>query len=330
MQAIVVEKPGSPEVLQLKEIPRPAPQPGWVLIEVKAFGLNRAELFTRRGESPGVEFPRVLGIECVGIVVEAPDTPLAPGQKVAAIMGGMGRQFDGSYAEYTLVPASSVFPIKTNLDWATLGAIPEMFQTVWGSLTIGLEIRAGQTLLIRGGTSSIGMTTTRLAKEMGVTILATTRNPQKADKLRANGVDHVVIDNGRIHKKIREIVPGGVDRVLELVGTVTLRDSLKCVAAGGIVCMTGILGNEWTLKEFAPMDDIPTGVKLTSYAGVADYLDPQLLQKFVDDVAAGRQQVNLDRIFCMAEIQAAHRYMESNQATGKLVVVTNEEQHNRC
>ncbi|MCB0036160.1 MAG: zinc-binding dehydrogenase, partial [Anaerolineales bacterium] len=246
------------------------------------------------------------------------------GEKVAALMGGMGRQFDGGYAEYTLVPASSVFSIKTDLDWATLGAIPEMFQTVWGSLTVGLEIQAGQTLLIRGGTSSIGMTTTRLAKEMGLTVLATTRNPQKADKLRANGVDHVVIDDGRIHQKVCEIVPNGVDRVLELVGTVTLRDSLKCATVGGIVCMTGILGNEWTMKDFTPMGDIPTGVKLTSYAGIADYLDPQLLQKFVDDVATGRQQVNLDRIFRIEEIQIAHRYMESNQATGKLVVVIDE------
>lgn len=324
MKAIVAENPGSPEVLQLKEIPRPTPKSGWVLIEVKAFGLNRAELFTRQGDSPSVEFPRVIGIECVGIVVAAPDSPFVPGETVATIMGGMGRQFNGSYAEYTLVPASSVFSLKTDLDWATLGAIPEMFQTVWGALTVGLEIQTGQTLLIRGGTSSIGMTTTRLAKEMGVTVLATTRNSQKVDKLRANGVDHVVLDDGRIHQKVREIVPNGVDRVLELVGTVTLRDSLKCASVGGIVCMTGILGNEWTMKDFTPMDDIPTGVKLTSYAGTATHLDPRRLQKFVDDVAAGRQNLNLDRTFRMDEIQAAHRYMESNQATGKLVVVINE------
>lgn len=324
MKAVVAEKPGPPDVLQLKEIPQPKSRPGWVLIAVKAFGLNRAELFTRQGDSPGVEFPRVLGIECVGVVVEAPDTPFAPGEKVAAMMGGMGRQFDGGYAEYTLVPASSVFAIQTDLDWATLGAIPEMFQTVWGSLTVGLDIQAGQTLLIRGGTSSIGMTTTRLVKEMGATVLATTRNPQKVDKLRANGADYVVIDDGRIQQKVHEIVPDGVDRVLELVGTVTLRDSLQCTAVGGIVCITGILGNEWTMKDFAPMDDIPTGVKLTSYSGTAAHLDPQHLQKFVDDVAAGRQQVNLDRTFRMDEIQAAHRYMENNQATGKLVVVLDE------
>ena len=310
MKAIVAEKPGTPDVLTLQEITKPDAKAGWVLIKVKAFGLNRAELFTRQGDSPGVTFPRVLGIEAVGIVEAAPGTPFEPGQKVAAMMGGMGRQFDGSYAEYTLVPASSVFPLDTELDWATLGAIPEMLQTVMGSLTIGLEVQAGQTLLIRGGTSSIGMTTARLAKDMGLTVLSTSRNPNKSDKLRANGVDHVIIDNGDVVEEVHALYPEGVDRVLELIGTKTLLNSLKSAKPGGIVCMTGILGGEWTLATFTPMDDIPTGVKLTSYAGEAGNLSPDTLQAFVDDVASGRQTLNLDKTFTLAELPKAHRYME--------------------
>jgi NADPH:quinone reductase-like Zn-dependent oxidoreductase len=263
----------------------------------------------------------VLGIEAVGIVESAPNTLLEPGQKVAAIMGGMGRQFNGSYAEYTLVPESSVFVLKTELDWATLGAIPEMFQTVMGSLTIGLEVQAGQTLLIRGGSSSIGMTATRLAKDMGLTILSTTRNPNKIDKLKANGVDHVINDDGDIVRQVHELYPGGVDRVLELIGTKTLLNSLQTAKPGGIVCMTGILGGEWTLANFTPMEDIPTGVKLTSYAGEANNLSQGRLQAFVDDVASGRQTVNLDKTFKLTELPNAHRYLESNQASGKVVVV---------
>ena len=321
MKAIVAEKAGTPDVLTLKEIAKPDAKAGWVLIQVKAFGLNRAELFTRQGDSPGVTFPRVLGIEAVGIVESAPNTPFKPGQKVAAIMGGMGRQFNGSYAEYTLVPESSVFPLETELDWATLGAIPEMFQTVMGSLTIGLDVQAGQTLLIRGGTSSIGMTTARIAKEMGLTILSTTRNPKKIDKLKANGVDHVIIDDGDVVGQVRELYSDGVDRVLELIGTKTLLNSLKSAKRGGIVCMTGILGGEWTLSNFTPMEDIPTGVKLTSYAGEASNLSQDSLQAFVDDVASGHQSVNLDKIFKLEELSKAHRYMESNQASGKVVVV---------
>jgi NADPH2:quinone reductase len=321
MKAIVAEKAGTPDVLTLKDIAKPDAKSGWVLMKVKAFGLNRAELFTRQGDSPGVTFPRVLGIEAVGIVESAPDTTFEPGQKVAAIMGGMGRQFDGSYAEYTLVPESSVFPLETELDWATLGAIPEMFQTAMGSLTIGLEVQVGQTLLIRGGTSSIGMTTARLAKDMGLSILSTTRNPNKADKLKANGVDHVIIDNGDVVGQVRELYPDGVDRVLELIGTKTLLNSLKTAKRGGIVCMTGILGGEWTLANFTPMGDIPTGVKLTSYAGEASNLSPDSLQAFVDDVASGRQTLNIDKTFKLEELHEAHRYMESNQASGKVVVV---------
>ena len=321
MKAIVAEKAGTPDVLTLKEIAKPDAKAGWVLIQVKAFGLNRAELFTRQGDSPGVTFPRVLGIEAVGIVESAPNTPFKPGQKVAAIMGGMGRQFNGSYAEYTLVPESSVFPLETELDWATLGAIPEMFQTVMGSLTIGLDVQAGQTLLIRGGTSSIGMTTARIAKDMGLTILSTTRNPKKIDKLKANGVDHVIIDDGDVVGQVRELYFDGADRVLELIGTKTLLNSLKSAKRGGIVCMTGILGGEWTLSNFTPMEDIPTGVKLTSYAGEASNLSQDSLQAFVDDVASGHQSVNLDRIFKLKELAKAHRYMESNQASGKVVVV---------
>jgi NADPH:quinone reductase-like Zn-dependent oxidoreductase len=321
MKAIVAEKAGTSDVLTLKEIAKPDAKAGWVLIQVKAFGLNRAELFTRQGDSPGVTFPRVLGIEAVGIVESAPNTPFEPGQKVAAIMGGMGRQFNGSYAEYTLVPESSVFPLETELDWPTLGAIPEMFQTVRGSLTIGLEVHADQTLLIRGGTSSIGMTTARLAKDMGLTILSTTRNPNKRDRLKANGVDHVIIDDGDVAGQVRELCPDGVDRVLELVGTKTLLNSLKSAKRGGIVCMTGILGGEWALSNFTPMEDIPTGVKLTSYAGEASNLSKDSLQAFVDAVASGHQTLNLDKIFRLEELSKAHRYMESNQASGKVVVV---------
>jgi NADPH:quinone reductase-like Zn-dependent oxidoreductase len=166
------------------------------------------------------------------------------------------------------------------------------------------------------------MTTARLAKDMGLTILSTSRNPNKTDKLKANGVDHVIIDDdGDVVGQVRELYPDGVDRVLELIGTKTLLNSLKTAKRGGIVCMTGILGGEWTLANFTPMGDIPTGVKLTSYAGEASNLTQDSLQAFVDDVASGRQTLNLDKTFKLEDLPDAHRYMESNQASGKVVVV---------
>ncbi len=282
MRAAVTTKVGSPEVIQLKEVPLPELKEGWILIKVKAFGLNRSEMYTRQGHSPNVKFPRIQGIECVGIVEDDPSGTYKKGQQVAAIMGEMGREFDGGYAEYVLVPLRIVFPFNSELPWRILGAIPEMFQTVAGSLYEALDIKSGETLLIRGGTSSIGMLACQLAKINGLTVIATTRNSSKEVALRDNGADFVVIDDGNIKTKVLEIFPEGVDNVLELIGTRTLKDSLQCIANKGIVCMTGILGNEWTMKEFTPMGDIPSLGRLTVYMGDAENLKKEGLQGFID------------------------------------------------
>jgi NADPH:quinone reductase-like Zn-dependent oxidoreductase len=134
MKAVVIHTPGGPEVLKIESLPTPQPRNDQVLIRVRAFGLNRSELFTRQGLSPNVKFPRVLGIEAVGLVESAPGNQFRKGEKVATAMGGMGREFDGGYAEYTCVPVTQVQAVKTELPWETLGALPEMLQTAWGSL----------------------------------------------------------------------------------------------------------------------------------------------------------------------------------------------------
>jgi NADPH2:quinone reductase len=319
MKAAVVENPGPPEVLQVKEWPQPEPKDGWVLIKVKAFGLNRSEMFTRQGHSVHVKFPRILGIECVGIVENCPSGKFKEGQKVAAIMGKMGRGYDGGYAEYTVVPEEIVFAFESNLDWEILGAIPEMFQTVNGSLD-NLEVKPGEVILIRGGTSSIGMTACQIAKTMGVTVISTTRNPDKEEALRKNGADQVIIDAGEISEKVRAIYPDGVDKVLELIGTVTMKDSLKCARPKGIVCITGILGNQWTIDNFEPMEEIPSTVRLTIYSGEAMDLSHSDLQAFINKVEKGEIKLNIDRVFSLDEIAEAHRHMENNRAKGKIVV----------
>jgi NADPH:quinone reductase-like Zn-dependent oxidoreductase len=150
MRAVVLDGPGPPEALSIRELPIPTPEPGWVLIEVRAFGLNRSELQTRLGFAEGVTFPRVLGIEAAGLVAECPGNEFPEGAQVAAMMGGMGRVFDGGYAEYTCVPASQAITFRSDLDWPTLGAVPEMLQTSYGSLSVGLDARLGQSILVRG------------------------------------------------------------------------------------------------------------------------------------------------------------------------------------
>ena len=322
MLAVVLDAPGPPEALTIRELPIPRPEKGWVLVEVKAFGLNRSELHTRIGLADGVVFPRVLGIEATGVVADCPGAEFEIGQQVAAMMGGMGRTFDGGYAKFTCVPASQIVPFESDLDWATLGAVPEMLQTAYGSLTVGLDGQPHQSILIRGGTSSIGMATAVLAKQREMVVLATTRNPAKAEALTALGVDHVVVDDGEIASKVRAIVSDGVDAALELVGTPTLRDTLRSTRVGGVVCFTGMLSNEWIVEDFYPIEFIPTGVRLTAYGGDANDLPADVLQDFLDKAAAGVMTIPIHRTYRFDEIVDAHRDMEAGVATGKLVVTT--------
>jgi len=321
MKAVVLDAPGPPEALQIRDVPVPTPRQGQVLIKVVAFGLNRSELHTRLGLAEGVTFPRILGIEATGTVAACPGGEFRVGQQVATMMGGMGRTFDGGYAEYTCVPADQVVPFSSNLDWATLGATPEMLQTAYGSLTIGLDAQPGQSILIRGGTSSVGMATAALAKRRNMIVLSTTRSHSKIEALTKIGVDHVLIDDGLIAEKAREIVPSGIDTALELIGTPTLPDTLAATRLHGVVCFTGMLSNEWTVRDFYPIDYIPRGVRLTAYTGEASDLPPDVLQDFLDAVAAGEAVIPLYRAYRLDQIRDAHAEMEAGSATGKIVVL---------
>jgi NADPH:quinone reductase-like Zn-dependent oxidoreductase len=322
MRAIVLSEPGPVTNLMLTELPVPEPPPGWARIRVKAFGLNRSELHTRLGLAQGVTFPRVLGIEAVGEIDAAPGLDLRPGQQVAALMGGMGRVFDGGYAEYAVVPRDCLVPFRSGLPRATLGAVPETLQTAYGSLTTGLDLQPGQTLLIRGGTSALGFATAALAKDLGATVLATTRRPDRLDVLGAHGVDHPLLDDGDIAERVRRVVGDGVDAALELVGTPTLPDTLRATRVHGTVCFAGMLSNAWTVPDFYPIDYLPRGVRLTAYSGGAADLPPEVLQGFLDRIATGQIDLGPSRTYALAEIPQAHGDLEFGRATGKLVGLT--------
>ena len=324
MRAAFCVRAGGPEVLEIRELPVPTVREGWSLVQVKGAGLNRSELRTRQGHSPNVTFPRVLGIECVGIVAVSTDPGLPEGTTVAAVMGEMGREFDGGYAEYALLPNSLLMPVTATLPWEILAALPETYLTAHGSLhALGVVPGGHGRLLIRGGTSSVGMAAASIASSHGIETAATTRRQDRIDTLTAAGVDHVLVDTGGpLTAGMHAVWPDGPDYVLDLVGASTAVHSLRLVRRGGTVCVAGSLSG-WLLPDFEPIAMIPSGTKLTAFHSdnIKGSAGTTALQRIVHEVEAGVYRPNVDRVFGLDDIVAAHRYMESNEATGKLVVV---------
>jgi NADPH:quinone reductase len=323
MRAIVITAPGGPDVLQIRELPDPVAGDGEVLIRVKAFGVNHAETHMRKGEWP--EATAVSGIEAVGTVAHDPAGALAEGTSVVTVMGGLGRIRNGSYAEYVAAPATNVAKIETSLSWTDLAAIPESYATAWSTLHGNLELRSGQTLLVRGATSALGQAAVNIASDLGASVIATTRKQDRAEPLRKLGASEVVIDDGQIAPVVRELSPGGVDRVLDLVGNSVLRDSLAAVRANGRVCQAGFLGGLGPVDQFLPIVDMPSGVQFSFFGsfelGAESFpLSAIPFQQIVAKVEAGDYDARPWRVFSFEEIAEAHRVMERSEALGKLVV----------
>ena len=318
----MIEKFGGPENLVIKDIPEPEPSPGHVVIQVKAFGINHAEMHMRKGE--WAEAMPVSGIECVGIVKACPGNEFAPGTKVGALMGGLGRTINGSYAEYTNPPVSNVVKIDSDLPWETLAALPESYATAWTCLFRNLEIKQGQTLLIRGATSSFGQAALKLAVNAGAQAIVTSRNQDRFAKLKEMGAARAELERPDLSDHLQ--LDSKVDAVLNLVGNSVLLDSLKLVRRGGRVCLAGFLGGLAPVPDFNPLLQMASGVHL-SFFGSFVFGEPEFplsdvpLQSIAEDVAQGKLSTNASRVFRFEEISEAHRVMESNRANGKMVVV---------
>ena len=324
MRAIVIEQYGGPENLALREIPDPDPVSGQVVIEVKAFGLNHAEIYFRSGVWGDVA--KVTGIECVGVVKADPNGRFSAGQRVAALMGGMGRAFNGSYAEYTRVPAANVVPLATAMPWADLAALPESYATAWTCLHRNLALSRGHVLLVRGATSALGQAAVNIAVDSGAHVIATTRRPERFATLEALGAQSPMLEASDLAVQIRRTHPRGVDAVLDLIGNSAILDSLSAVRPDGRVCLAGFLGGGRPIESFDPLRHMPSGVHLSFFAsaftfGTQEYpISGIPFQSIVDRTEAGVYRAKPARVFRFEEIQEAHRLMESGQANGKIVV----------
>ena len=322
MRAILRAGFGGPEQLVIREIPEPEPKDGHAVIEVKAFGINHAEMHMRKGE--WAEIADVSGIECVGVVKSCPGGEFAVGTKVAALMGGLGRTINGSYAGYTRAPVTNVAAIESNLPWEDLAAIPESYATAWTCLFRNLEIASGQTLVVRGATSSFGQAALNMAVNSGVRVIATTRSRDRFQMLEALGASRVEVEGPDLSKRFAEAKR--VDAVLDLVGNSTILDSLALLRRGGRACLAGFLGGLGPVPDFNPLLQMPSGVHFSFFGsfvfGTPGFpLSDVPLQAIADDVSAGRYKAKPARVFRFEDIREAHRVMESNQANGKMVVI---------
>ncbi len=324
MKAILIKQRGGPENLVLGEYPSPTPKEGFVLVQVKAFGLNHAEIYMRKGDWG--DTADIIGIECVGVVVEDPNGKYQKGQKVATMAGGMARSINGSYAGYINIPAANVIEFQSELPWNTLAAIPESYGTAWALLNWALDAKAGESIVIHGGTSTVGLASIILAKQMGMRVIATTRSGKKVSLLKELGADDVIIDNGQISDQVTELYPDGVDKVIELVGNNSLADSLKYIRPMGSIVLAGFLGGLGPIENFHPIFQLPKCIRLTSMGSTFIFGQKGFeyskipLQKIISDIEAGQIRNILHRTFSAEEIALAHSLAESGEVNGKIVV----------
>lgn len=321
MRAIVLDGFGGLDRLVHTEIPKPLSRHGEVVIAVRAFGLNHAELHMRRGE--WAEAAEVSGIECVGVVDSCPDGTFAVGDRVAALMGGLGRTINGSYAEYTRVRTANVARIDVDLPWARLAALPETYATAWTCLFRNLELQAGQSLVIRGATSAFGQAAVKLAVNAGAQVIATTRDPGQFDALVALGAARGEVEGPDLAGRLSETKT--VDAVLDLVGNSTILDSLDLLRRGGRACLAGWLGGLAPIEHFNPLARMASGVHLTFFGsfvfGTPGFpLDDVPLTHIASQVREGAFDAAPARVFSFDDIREAHRVMEAGEAKGKMVV----------
>jgi NADPH:quinone reductase-like Zn-dependent oxidoreductase len=339
MKAVRMHEFGGPEVLRYEDVPDPQPRKDQVLIRVKACAMNHLDIFVRKG-LPGVKLPHILGSDIAGEIVEVGEyiTGIKAGQRVllapihfcnhcAKCVAGLqnqcreftvlGNGVDGGYCELIAVPAVNVIPIPDRLDFEQAASLPLVFLTAWHMLVGRAGIRLGQTVLVLGAGSGVGIAAIQIAKLFHARVITTAGDENKLEKGRALGADYGINHyQQKISQEVRKITDKeGVDIVVEHVGTATWEESMKSLKPGGTIVTCGATTGHNAAFDLRFLFSRQLNF-LGSYMGTMGELHDVLSHVF-----AGRLKPVVDRTFPLKEARAAHEYMEASQMFSKVVLI---------
>jgi NADPH2:quinone reductase len=318
MKAAVYYETGGPEVFRYEDVPDPVCHPRGLVIQVEAVSIEGGDLLHRAGGEL-MSRPHIVGYQCAGTILEAGEqvTNRAPGQRVVVTTPY------GSHAERLSVRASTSWLVPDGLDLREAACVPIAFGTADDCLFEFGHLRAGETVLVQGGAGGVGLAAIQLAKRAGATVLATASSDEKLTRLKEFGLDHGINYRERdLVPAVREATDGkGVDLVVDPIGS-TLEDSLACLAYRGRAITVGNAGradSRVDIRTLRQGNQSLTGVYLG--AEIETERVHQMIARLLDDVASGALKVAIDRTFPLAEAAAAHTYIESRQAFGRVVLV---------
>jgi NADPH2:quinone reductase len=321
MKAILIDKVGGPEVMKIAEVPKPEVKPGTVLIKVRAAGINFADTLFRQGQyMVQPQFPDTPGLEAAGEieVVGAGVTNLKPGQRVAALGNKM-------YAEYALAPATQVIPIPESLNFEQAAAVPVQVLTAWHMLHTAHQTGPGQTVLVHSAAGGVGIVAMQIAKAAGARVIGTVSSDSKAALAKEYGADDVIIYSTKdFADEAKRITSGrGVELIVDAVGATTMDKGFTCLAPFGHLILYGRSGG--APEPINPFRLFDRSVKVSGFTLYTVAAVPDVMRRGIEEsfrlIAQGKVKLLVGKSFPLAQAAEAHKFMESRQSTGKLVLI---------